>query len=95
MNKTDVATGAWPQTAKPHRVGFTDIAEMAIFAVRGNWMRSVLTALGVIIGIAAVIIMVSVGQGTQAELDKTIANLGSNRIEVWGGSMRMGGRAGA
>jgi putative ABC transport system permease protein len=94
MNKTAAAAGPWPQLAKPHRVGFTDIAEMAVFAVRGNWMRSVLTALGVIIGIAAVIIMVSVGQGTQAELDKTIANLGSNRIEVWGGTMRMGGRSG-
>jgi putative ABC transport system permease protein len=94
MNKTAAATGPWPHAAKPHRVGFTDIAEMALFAVRGNWMRSVLTALGVIIGIAAVIIMVSVGQGTQAELDKTIANLGSNRIEVWGGTMRMGGRSG-
>ena len=94
MNKTAAATGPWPQAAKPHRVSFTDIAEMAMFAVRGNWMRSVLTALGVIIGIAAVIIMVSVGQGTQTELDKTIANLGSNRIEVWGGTMRMGGRSG-
>jgi macrolide transport system ATP-binding/permease protein len=46
---------------------------MALFALRGNWMRSVLTALGVIIGIAAVIVMVSVGQGTQAQLDKTIS----------------------
>ena len=98
MNKTAAATATspWPQARARHRVGFRDIAEMAMFAVRGNWMRSVLTALGVIIGIAAVIIMVSVGQGTQAELDRTIASLGSNRIEVWGGASRMGGvRGGA
>jgi putative ABC transport system permease protein len=73
------------------RIGFSDILEMAVFALRGNWLRSVLTALGVIIGIAAVIVMVSVGQGTQAELDRTIANLGSNRIEIWPGSGRGGG----
>ena len=96
MNKTATAAGPWPQARPRHRVGLGDIAEMAMFAVRGNWMRSVLTALGVIIGIAAVIIMVSVGQGTQAELDRTIASLGSNRIEVWGGASRMGGvRGGA
>jgi len=96
MSKAQIVSGTWPQDRKRRRVGFLDIVEMALFAVRGNWMRSVLTALGVIIGIAAVIIMVSVGQGTQAELDRTIANLGSNRIEVWGGSGRMGGvRGGA
>jgi len=62
--------------------GAGDILGMALFALRGNWLRSVLTALGVIIGIAAVIVMVSVGEGTQAELDRTIARLGSNRIDV-------------
>lgn len=88
--------GAWPRAHARQRIRFSDIVEMAIFAVRGNWLRSVLTALGVIIGIAAVIVMVSVGQGTQQELDRTIANLGSNRMEIWGGAMRMGGvRSGA
>ena len=51
-------------------MNFTDILRTAIHALRGNWMRSALTSLGVIIGIAAVIVMVSVGQGTQAEIDK-------------------------
>ncbi len=89
--QTDTATGPWPAAAPPQRMGFGDVLAMALFALRGNLMRSVLTALGVIIGIAAVIVMVSVGQGTQAELDKTISNLGSNRIEIFGGS---GGRGG-
>jgi putative ABC transport system permease protein len=59
-----------------------DILLAAFDAIRANWVRSVLTALGVIIGIAAVITMVSIGQGTQQRLDETIARLGSNRIEV-------------
>jgi len=69
------------------QVRLRDIVYMAAFALRGNWLRSTLTALGVIIGIAAVIVMVSVGQGTQAQLDETISRLGSNRIDVmpnWG-----------
>jgi putative ABC transport system permease protein len=86
-----IAAPAPADAPPPGRIGLVDILAMALFALRGNVLRSVLTALGVIIGIAAVIVMVSVGQGTQAELDRTIANLGSNRIEVWPGSGRGGG----
>ncbi len=63
-------------------MNFLEILRTAIFALRGNWMRSGLTSLGVIIGIAAVIVMVSVGQGTQAEIDKLVSGLGSNRLDV-------------
>ena len=63
-------------------MNFMEVLRTAIFALRGNWMRSALTSLGVIIGIAAVIIMVSVGQGTQAEIDKLVSGLGSNRLDV-------------
>jgi putative ABC transport system permease protein len=73
----------------------TDILRTAIFALRGNWMRSALTSLGVIIGIAAVIIMVSVGQGTQAEIDKLVSGLGSNRLDISGGAPNQGGVRGA
>jgi len=59
-----------------------EVLRTAIFALRGNWLRSALTSLGVIIGIAAVIVMVSVGQGTQAEIDKLVSGLGSNRLDV-------------
>ncbi len=67
-----------------------DILAMAVYALRGNWLRSLLTALGVIIGIAAVIVMVAVGRGTQAELDATLSRLGSNRIEIFAASARSG-----
>jgi len=74
----------------------TDTLRTAVFALRGNWMRSALTSLGVIIGIAAVIVMVSVGQGTQAEIDKLVSGLGANRLDISGGAPNTGGiRGGA
>ena len=73
-------------------MSFLDILRTAFFALRGNWMRSALTSLGVIIGIAAVIVMVSIGQGTQAEIDKMVAGLGSQRLDIGGaGGMGPGG----
>ena len=73
-------------------MNFLEILRTAVFALRGNWVRSALTSLGVIIGIAAVIVMVSVGQGTQAEIDKLVSGLGSNRLDV-GGAGGFGGGA--
>ena len=72
-----------------------EILRTAIFALRGNWMRSALTSLGVIIGIAAVIVMVSVGQGTQAEIDKLVSGLGSQRLDISPGAGRGPGGGGA
>ena len=76
-------------------MNFTDILRTAIFALRGNWMRSALTSLGVIIGIAAVIVMVSVGQGTQREIDKLVSGLGSQRLDISPGAGRGPGGGGA
>ena len=70
-----------------------DILRTAFHALRGNWMRSALTSLGVIIGIAAVIVMVSVGQGTQKEIDKLVSGLGSQRLDVSPGGGRGPGGA--
>ncbi len=73
-----------------------DTLRTAVFALRGNWMRSTLTSLGVIIGIAAVIVMVSVGQGTQSEINKLVSGLGSNRLDISSGAGNQGGvRGGA
>ncbi len=63
-------------------MSWIDVLRTAMFALRGNWMRSALTSLGVIIGIAAVIVMVSIGQGTQAEIDKLVSGLGSQRLDI-------------
>ncbi len=73
-------------------MNFADILRTAVFALRGNWMRSALTSLGVIIGIAAVIVMVSVGQGTQAEIDRQLAGLGAQKLDIGPqGQRSMGG----
>ncbi len=76
-------------------MSFADILRSAIASLRGNWMRSLLTALGVIIGIAAVIVMVSVAQGTSTEIDRAISRLGSNRLDISSGAERRGGVRGS
>jgi putative ABC transport system permease protein len=68
-----------------------DTFRTASSSLRGNWLRSALTSLGVIIGIAAVIVMVSVGQGTQNEIDKMVSGLGANRLDINSGAGRSGG----
>jgi len=59
-----------------------------------NRMRSLLTTLGVIIGVASVIVMVGIGAGAQADVEKQISSLGSNMIMVFPGASRHGGASG-
>ena len=65
----------------------------ALRALRRNKMRSVLTMLGIIIGVAAVITMVSVGQGANAAVQKQIESLGTNLLMVIPGATTAGGAA--
>lgn len=64
---------------------------MALRALRRNIMRSVLTCLGIIIGIAAVIAMMEIGQGTSHSIQQTIASIGANVIQVDPSSVFIGG----
>lgn len=64
---------------------------IAFRALRRNKMRSTLTALGIIIGVAAVIAMVSIGTGASAEVEAQIATLGQNVIQVFAGSTSSSG----
>jgi putative ABC transport system permease protein len=57
-------------------------------------MRSILTALGIIIGVAAVIAMVSIGNGAKSQVEASIASLGQNIISVFPGSATTGGMHG-
>jgi putative ABC transport system permease protein len=66
-------------------------ARIALGALRVNKLRSVLTMLGIIIGVAAVIAMVSVGAGAQARVAEQIQSLGANVIIVLPGSVSAGG----
>jgi putative ABC transport system permease protein len=70
---------------------FMNIIKVALRALRRNILRSVLTALGIIIGVAAVIAMVSIGNGAKAQIEASIASLGQNIITVFPGSSSAGG----
>lgn len=63
----------------------------AIRALLRNRSRSLLTMLGVIIGVAAVIVTVAIGVGARTSIDAQIDSLGSNLIVVLPGSLNQGG----
>ncbi len=65
---------------------FFEILIVALESLRANLMRSVLTMLGVIIGVAAVITMVALGEGAQAAVNEQLQGLGANRLTVRAGS---------
>jgi putative ABC transport system permease protein len=65
--------------------------EIALRALRRNKMRTLLTMLGMIIGVAAVISMVGIGNGAKAQVQAQIASLGQNVILVWAGNVTRGG----
>ncbi len=66
---------------------------IALMALLRNKMRTFLTMLGIIIGVGAVIAMISIGTGARAQLEQQIASLGQNVIMVFSGSFRRGGVA--
>jgi putative ABC transport system permease protein len=63
-------------------VKFTQALKMAFVALRGNKMRSFLTMLGIIIGVVAVTLLISVVQGATGEITGQIESLGSNLLQV-------------
>ncbi len=63
----------------------------ALGALRRNKMRSALTALGVIIGVGAVIAMTEIGEGSKAAVQKSIASMGVNNVLVLPGAAMSGG----
>jgi putative ABC transport system permease protein len=73
-------------------MSYLDCFLTALISLRSNLMRSALTALGIIIGIAAVIAMVAVGAGAEYRVQTVIQNLGTNLLIVLNGSSTSGGR---
>jgi putative ABC transport system permease protein len=67
---------------------------IALRALRRNKLRSALTALGIIIGVAAVIAMVSIGNGAKTQVEASVASLGRNVVSVFPGSSSSGGMRG-
>jgi len=70
---------------------FFEILRIAFDALLRNKMRSLLTMLGIIIGVGAVIAMVAIGQGAQVSVEAQISSLGTNVLMVFPGTTTRGG----
>jgi putative ABC transport system permease protein len=67
------------------------VFRMALKSIFKNKMRTALTMLGIVIGVGAVIVMVAIGNGAQAQIKSQISGLGTNLIVVTAGSVNTGG----
>lgn len=74
---------------------FKETVTIALHALMANKLRSLLTMLGIIIGVASVISMVSIGMGVRSNVTNSIASLGSNMLIIMPGSTNNGGVRGA
>ena len=72
-------------------MNYGNLFKIAIVAIAANKMRSFLTALGIIIGVAAVITMLAIGQGSKKSIQANIAEMGSNMIMIQPGADMRGG----
>jgi putative ABC transport system permease protein len=71
------------------------LLEEALLALSANRLRSTLTMLGVVIGVASVILMLAIGEGSRRSVANSIASLGSNQLIVLSGAAQQGGFRGA
>ncbi|MBI1203242.1 MAG: MacB family efflux pump subunit [Rhodopseudomonas sp.] len=78
------AVGGWRWQAQLDR--FRQAFLMALLAMRANRLRTFLTMLGIIIGIAAVVSVVALGKGAQQRVLSNIASLGTNTLEIFPGA---------
>ena len=72
-------------------MNISNLLKIALRAIAANKMRSFLTALGIIIGIASVITMLAAGQGTKNSIQSNISEMGSNMIMISPGADMRGG----
>jgi putative ABC transport system permease protein len=70
---------------------WTPLLEEAWLALLANRLRSLLTMLGVVIGVASVILMLAIGEGSRRKVAASISSLGSNQVIVMSGSAAFGG----
>lgn len=75
-------------------MSFTQAILEALESLNGNKMRSGLTVLGIVIGVAAVIAMLAIGNGAQASITGSISSIGTNLLFVFSGSPQQGGPPG-
>src|SRR5580692_3402159 len=70
---------------------FGEVIRIALRALARNKMRTLLTMLGIIIGVGAVICTVAIGQGASQQVKEQIQNLGDNMVSISAGSVNSGG----
>ena len=76
-------------------MSFLEALRLALRRLRTNPLRTALTTLGVIIGVASLVALIGVGEGTQTAITNQIAGLGTNLLSVNAGSSTVGGVRGA
>ena len=72
-------------------MNWTNLFKIAFKAIANNKLRTFLTMLGIIIGVASVITMLAIGQGSKQSIQSQISKMGSNMIMIMPGSERRGG----
>lgn len=72
-------------------MNITNLLKIALKALNNNKMRCFLTMLGIIIGVASVITMLAIGQGSKMSIKEQISEMGSNMIMIFPGNMERGG----
>lgn len=72
-------------------MNISNLLKIALRALNANKFRGFLTMLGIIIGVASVITMLAIGQGSKQSIRNQISQMGSNMLMIHPGSMRMGG----
>lgn len=72
-------------------MNFKNLIKIALNALQRNKMRAFLTMLGIIIGVASVIAMLAIGQGSKKSIQEQVSSMGSNMINVMPGGQMFGG----
>ena len=72
-------------------IDFASTFKISLRSLKVNKMRSILTSLGIIIGVSAVIIMLAVGTGTKTKITKDMESMGSNMFTIRSSAATSGG----
>ncbi|NWJ50139.1 MAG: ABC transporter permease [Bacteroidetes bacterium] len=72
-------------------MNISNLLKVAIYALKRNKLRALLTMLGIIIGVASVIAMLAIGQGSKKSIQDQISTMGTNLVFVMPGSQQRGG----
>jgi putative ABC transport system permease protein len=89
-----LATAPLPaRDLRPARLHLSDLARLGGYGLRSRPLRAVLSALGIAIGIAAMTAVVGISASSRADLDQTLAKLGTNMLTVMPGTTMFGDNA--